>query len=655
MTKHLFFIIALFSVGMAQAQDERLRQDEYFKNIEQRRMDSLNNLRVDVQIGGKTHYTDYKIIDFNKDTTFVDTTLSIRKDYIFNYLREDDFEQLSFHNQGQTYNSLGYDFKEVSLLPFMGNRAKHVNYYEIEDIAYYQVPTPTTELMYRTGLEQGQVLDAFLTFNMTKRHNLSLAYKGMRSLGKYRNSLTSHGNMRLTYSYQTKNNAYELRSHITAQDLSNDENGGLTPVSIENFENDDPNFSDRGRLEVNFDDTNSFLRGNRYYLDHGYKLWQRQDTTTSTSSYFKIGHIASYERKHYDFTQAVANSTFGPSFDSSIKDQVNYITSDNQAYLALKSPLVLGEVKFNAGYHTYNYNYNRAAIINTEIIPSRIKGEAISVGGTWKTQLNKFNLAVDASTLLTGQLNGNALKASANYQQDSLFTFKASFISNSRSPNFNFRLNQSDYYAYNWATSLKNERTRTLAADLISERLLNASLAITQIDNYTYFSDTTATVTQPRPMQADQTVNYLKLKVSKEIRFGKFGLNNTLLYQKVAQGSSVLRVPDFVTRNTLFFADHVFKGDPMYLQTGITFSYFTKYKANSYNPLLSEFTLQNEQEIGGYPVFDFFINAQIQRTRIYFKLEHINAGLTGTDYYAAPNYPYRDFVMRFGLVWNFFI
>jgi len=127
------------------------------------------------------------------------------------------------------------------------------------------------------------------------------------------------------------------------------------------------------------------------------------------------------------------------------------------------------------------------------------------------------------------------------------------------------------------------------------------------------------------------------------------------MYQKVAQGSSVFRVPEFVTRNTFYFADYFFKGDPIYIQTGVTFKYFTEFYANSYNPLLSEFTLQNEQKIGGYPVFDFFINAQIQRTRIYLKAEHFNSNFTAPNYYSAPNYPYRDFVVRFGLVWNFFI
>jgi hypothetical protein len=75
---------------------------------------------------------------------------------------------------------------------------------------------------------------------------------------------------------------------------------------------------------------------------------------------------------------------------------------------------------------------------------------------------------------------------------------------------------------------------------------------------------------------------------------------------------------------------------------------------NAYNPLIAEFHIQNEQEFGNFPLIDFFINAKIQQTRLYLIAEHFNSAMTGYDFYAAPGYPYRDFVVRFGLVWNFF-
>ena len=62
----------------------------------------------------------------------------------------------------------------------------------------------------------------------------------------------------------------------------------------------------------------------------------------------------------------------------------------------------------------------------------------------------------------------------------------------------------------------------------------------------------------------------------------------------------------------------------MYLQTGVTFKYFTAYNMNAYHPLLAEFYVQNREELGAYPLIDFFINAKVRQTRIYLKAEHLN-------------------------------
>jgi hypothetical protein len=76
---------------------------------------------------------------------------------------------------------------------------------------------------------------------------------------------------------------------------------------------------------------------------------------------------------------------------------------------------------------------------------------------------------------------------------------------------------------------------------------------------------------------------------------------------------------------------------------------------DGYDPVLAEFYVQNDVTVGGFPRFDFFINAKVRQTRIYLKAEHFNSSFTGFDYFSAPSYPYRDFIVRFGLVWNFFL
>ena len=213
---------------------------------------------------------------------------------------------------------------------------------------------------------------------------------------------------------------------------------------------------------------------------------------------------------------------------------------------------------------------------------------------------------------------------------------------------------------------------QSLTFGLDSKRWGHLTAKYTALDNYTYFGLDEAAVTAAesaleegesiestlnsfvRPFQEGNTINYLKVKYEKEFKWRKWALNNTVLYQEVAQDAQVLNVPQLITRNTLYFSSDIFK-KAMYIQTGVTLKYFTAYNMNGYHPLLAEFYVQNREELGGFPLIDVFFNARVRQTRIYFKAEHLNTTWQQQyNYYAAPNYPFRDFVIRFGLVWNFF-
>ena len=657
MIKYFTFLFFLFIAISSIAQIINNQPTQYSSRFEENPQDStrLSLTELDIQLSDKTYYIDYKIIGYKNDTTYVDTSLTINGEYKFNYLRKDNLELMAFANQGQTFNHLAYTFDNNLLYPTMGARAQHFNYAEVKDINYYHVATPTTVLFYRTGMEQGQVLDALFTFNTSKQFNASIGYQGLRSLGHYRNSLSDHGKTKATINYFTKNERYFLRAHLAAQDISNDQNGGLTPESIENFESGDNNFKDRARLVTQFTDANNNVRGNRYYLDHYYRIWVKSDSTRIMNSELKVGHIFNYEIKHYEYNQTAAHPIFGGSFTSAIKDKLDYNKLFSEVYLSLTSPIILGEVKFKINYFEYNYSYNSIIIKHDEIINSNLNGNAIAVGGEWKTKLKKFNFNAEASSIISGELHGFNVAAAAQYQIDSSFVIRAKAFTNSKSPNFNFNLFQSSYKSYNWQNDFKNELTNNIVFEIDSKKWMYASLQVTNIMNYAYF-DAPDFGKQTKPVQASETVNYLKLKLSKEFRFGHFALDNQFIYQKVASGEDIFRVPDFITRNTFYYSNYLFEGKSLYLQAGITFSYFSKYLMNSYNPVISEFHLQNNQEIGGYPLFDLFINAKIRTIRLYLKFQHLNSSFSGKyNYYSAPTYPYVDFKIRFGLIWSFFI
>ena len=662
MIKKLTLIFLLFSVFSAIAQINRRDMPAYENRFVDNENDPYNQYdttrvdtrEIEVKLSGKTYYKDYKIFNYKNDTIYIDTTLNINKDYAFNYLKKDNLELMAFANQGQTFTTLAHTFDNYSIYPKIGARAQHFNFYEVEDVYYYSVPTPTTQFMYKRGMEQGQVLNGLFTFNTSERLNASIAFKGMRSLGNYRHSLSDHGNARITISYNTKNERYFIRTHLVAQDLNNDQNGGLTDESIKNFESGDPEFNDRNRLVTNFTDATSILRGNRYFIDHYYKLWTKNDTLRTIASELKIGHVFNFERKNYEYEQDASNKIFGPAFTSNIKDRAKYSKLFNEVYVSLNSPITLGEVKFKVNNFNYKYEYKSILISDDHVIESNLNGNTITLGGEWHTQFKKLNLNVDASTIVSGNLNGHNILASIDYVKDSLLSISAHAFRNSRSPNLNFQLYQSSYKKYNWQNDFNNEETTGIGFVFDSKKWGFASVNINNINNYTYF-DAPIESEQTKPIQLGENINYLKVKLSKEFRLGHFAIDNQFIYQNVSSGSEVFRVPDFITRNTLYYQNHLFKGKPLYLQTGITFRYFSKYYMNSYNPVLSEFYLQNNQEIGGYPMFDFFLNLRIKTMQIFFKLEHFNSSLGEQNYYSAPLYPYRDLSFRFGLIWTFFI
>jgi hypothetical protein len=594
----------------------------------------------------------YKIISAARDTTFVDTTLSIQKKYNFNYLRKDNFNLLQFSNVGQTYNTLAYRFDRLNLMPLFAAQSHHFNYRRIEDISYYSVPTPLTELYFKTAYNQGQQLDAFFTINTSPQFNFSVGYKGVRSLGKYQHILTSTGNLIVTSNYHTKNQRYNIRFHMAAQDIMNQENGGLTDNSLQLFIDDDPEFKDRGRLDVKFEDADNKLEGLRFYLDHSYELISQRDSINH--SVVTIGNTLSYENKSFKYGQKAPFKAFGPSYENAnlfTKTTLDHFNA--KAYASFDNSL-LGKITAWACYTDFNYGYNTVLILDEGRIPNRLKGNVIEAGAGYEKEYRGFKLSGKGAINASGDYDGNYLQGAASYNLNEENNVKASISVHSVAPNFNFLLYQSDYVNYNWKTELNNVKTQELKFEINTKKFGNASVSYTGIDDYAYFG-IKANDSTPSPMQASERVNYLKVKAQKKFKFGKFGSDNTLLYQQVLSGESVFNVPQLITRNSLYYEDHWFKR-ALFLQTGVGFKYFTKYNMNAYDPVLAEFYVQDNQKLGGFPLVDIFFNAKIRQTRIFFVYENFTSIFGGkNEYFSAPGYPYRDNVLRFGLVWDFFL
>ena len=525
----------------------------------------------------------YKIISAQRDTTYLDTSLSLQKEYKFNYLRKDNFELQEFSNVGQPYNKLAYDFNNLNLKPLFVAQSHHFGYREVEDMEYFNLPTPLTELYFKTAFKQGQQLDAFFSVNTSDQFNFSVAYKGVRSLGAYQHSLTSTGDFRFSTNYHTKNKRYQILAHVMSLDLLNQENGGLTNESVALFQSNNSEFRDRGRLDVKFEDAENELKGFRVFAKQEYELITKKDSTDLTT--FIIGNEIGFEDKSYVYKQDTPFSGYGDSYKTTGLFKKSKLEDFSvKGYAQLKNKYI-GKLSAFLGYTDYNFGYNSVIIFDSGSITNRLKSNLLQAGAAFSKKHKGFEIYGEAAINISGDYDGNYLKAATSYLINNNQLVGAEITTHSVVPNFNFLLNQSDYLNYNWQNEFDNVKKQQLKLKYESNKVAKVSFDYTGIEGYTYFAIKNNDST-PTPHQFNNRVDYLKIKLQKEFKFKKFGLENTLLYQSVLSGAEVLKLPQFITRNTLYFEDQWFK-KALFMQTGLTFKYYSEYMMNAYDPVLA--------------------------------------------------------------------
>ncbi len=675
----IFLVLIFFSFPLIIFSQQDMTDEEILKGKEQLKKETEKKSKKK----GTLLIENYKFFLYKKTEKYVDTSLTIYKDYKFNFLRKDNFELLSFANVGQTYNKLGHNFNERFKLPQVGARGKHFTYFEKEDIQYFNVQTPFTELFAKSTFEQGQILDALVSLNLTPEYNFMVAHKGYKSLGKYQSARSRGNQFRFSSNYKSKNNSTIWRMHFTSQNIFNKENGGLDSDSIYFFEQATDYFvvDDYGEPIINEDGSNEMiyydgyldrsrlgtmifaensLYSKRFYSDFKKNVFLNKNK----ESLLAIGYEFTHEYKKIEYIDNHTGRLFGETNESTIKDKSRMYFQENKVYL--ESYLnKLGELYLSLSLVKWDNSYKDYEEELSDLILELNKNQT-NINIKWTKILPKISFEFEYGNTLKSELSSNLLKLNISLIPLKNINTNISISKSVRSPNFNFILFRSAYNSYNWYNeSLKNEEISNAQFEISFKKLLKITADYYTLDNYIFFKENANSLNGEidlyrfaSPFQAPSNIKYYKIKLENHNKIGKFALINTVQYQKKEQNIELdeletLNVPEWLTRNTLLYSTDILN-KALFLQTGITFNYFTKFFADYYNPLLSELVTQNYKQIGDYPRLDFFINAKIQQTRIFVKVEHLNSSSTGYDFYSDPFNPYRDLSVRFGVVWNFF-
>lgn len=165
------------------------------------------------------------------------------------------------------------------------------------------------------------------------------------------------------------------------------------------------------------------------------------------------------------------------------------------------------------------------------------------------------------------------------------------------------------------------------------------------LNNYIYFDATF------QPQQFTSAFSIGQLIIQKDIQFGRFHLDNIVTLQQNST-SALLRLPTLMTQNSLYFEGYIFK-KKMFTRIGLDLLLQSDYFADSYQPAIGQFYVQNTREVELYPAVDAFFNLKVDRFRAFFKMENLTSLLTTDIYYQTPNFPQKEMYFRFGIVWMF--
>jgi hypothetical protein len=564
-----------------------------------------------------------------------------------------------------------------------------------QQVKYYHTTTPYSTVGYKKGfvsdLAQNEINFSF-TGNVSERVNLGMTIDYLNSYGRFANqeAKTVLGSVFGSYN----GDHYSLQSSFTWNTLSNFENGGLlnTDDLLGVLKPED--------MPVRMKGMSGFkhLSG---YLNHYYSIcvererkvqykerdgagnWVKKDS-------IKIEYVPVTTFRHmFEVNNATKRYVEKSLSQSILPNAYRNIsaTNDSAACLTIKNTLaVVFEEEFNTllkfGATVYAMNEVQRHISPIgKAAPSIAIGDSpfgnliewypdtafywvpdtlygphwtnnTYIGGAlYKNQGKYVHYGFDGNVCVLGykigefQVNGH-LDAGFRIGKDSLTLMAKAYIKN-ETPDYYLQHYQSNHYQ--WENNFGKTYRFYVGGEVAYptqwvQPKLNVSFE--NIKNHIYFD------ADGSPQQASENIQVLAADVQLNVTTPWVNLDNHAIYQYTS--SNKLPLPTLTLYHNLYYHGCWFKA--LDTQIGVDMRYFTKYYAPILNPALGQFCIQDQEQVGNYPVMNVYANFYVRslRLKLFVQYQHINTLFMNKPYFEMPGYPMAPGMFRAGLAWHFY-
>ena len=567
-----------------------------------------------------------------------DTTVYLREKYSRADASNRQFQHLGFLGSAIYDQRYGLNTESGRTSGF---NSHDLYFKSVSDIKYFDTKSPFMDIGAVFGGDNRSKIDFVYSRNINENWNIGFdinritadkqiagAREGDRAIESISYDLYSH--------YKSKDERYEAA--LSYLNLKHDiaEIGGV-------FANPDSariNFFLYGDATTQLLDATSRDSRSRFHIYQQYKL----------GSGFQLYHQLNNTNQEYKFTDlsdtdATKYGLFYPNF---------HLNADTTREKSTFSSLVneagfKGDIK--GAFYRFYVKY-RSLIYNTKYTLEETAGETYA--GAYLRFSWKDKFAVSGS----GEVSNEGFYNLRGELSSDLLEF--AYESSRSAPSY--LLSHYEGNHHKWNNSFKPVLTNRLTAQINLKRewiSFSPKVLLRTLNNYMYLNENQESV-QTSDAIIINTVggkidleflkgwNLIKMKEHESFRFE----NEILVNRFSNKGRDFIRMPNIHYTGRLFWRGTWFQ-DAVPTEIGTNFYFRSSFRGNAYDPVISQFYLQNELKLQSYLAVDIFWNMKISNLTTFIKFTHVNQQ-NNDGYMSTPYFPGQQNITDLGIRWLFF-
>ncbi len=553
---------------------------------------------------------------------------------LYLYRPNSSFQQFSYNlgNIGLAFVPLTFSYNRSAENIY---RAYSPYMVSCDSVKYFQTKRPYTEFSYTQGLVTEHFPGGLHTQQLNKNLGLSMVYSVISSNGTYQYQKTRGSSFSVGLNFSSNSGRFLSFLSLVYNEYQANENGGLSLTT-------DTSMFQKGISKNNRQLYATNLTGSTNKMEHKGVSWKnywylfgKNDSITSKNSWHTGLFNESQITGSYAVFKTNAADTLSSFFKSyagngKLKDSVHLNKFDNFFGFVVgnKSDRILPQLKlgwrqqFFSDYAAMNSGF--AEVDVTRSIDSTAQFRLNAQYGFIGRRAGDLKLQSNALKYFRA---GDVLGLDISY-----FNHQVSYFDQ------NFTVNE-----HQWSNLFAKSTTYAAAIKYTYAKWnLSFDAGYQGVQGYVYFD------ANVNPFQSSTFIHTYYSSVYKTYQNQWLRARTYARYQN--SSSYLIQMPELLARQEIAF---LINHKAIHAEVGFCITYMSSFVSSAYDPSLRDYYLQNAFSVGNYPFMDFYAAMRVGPTRIFVKVDHVNAGLTGYHYEMSPYYPMTDLSFKLGIRWGF--